>query len=148
MKSGSSTFCAAPLFRQGNVCVESCQTGYYGNTQTRVCDPCDASCSVCVVDGFCYICKPGYIKGDFGKCVVSIGCSSSQVQYNNKCFNGCPVGTRTVGGTCERSCDANTYLNSNGFCYPSCPTALRTPDACVNSCPAYTTQSGDVCLYN
>ena len=148
MESSSSTFCNAPLFRQGNTCVASCQIGFWPNSQTRVCDACPASCQLCASANACFICASGYIMGADGNCILSVNCAAGQIQYQQKCYNGCPLGTYQISQTCSRSCASGLYFNpSNSYCYTTCPTSLRTPDACVNSCPAYTTLSGTVCAY-
>jgi polyferredoxin len=43
-----------------------------------------------------------------------------------------------------RSCPANTYYSSQ-ICYLSCPSGIRTGEACVTSCPAGTSNRNGVC---
>jgi hypothetical protein len=105
--------------------------------------PCSSNCVSCFSSNYCIICGTGYEMSN-GICVKTSSCTSSQYQYNGNCLSACPVGTFSIGSQCTRSCAANTYYLSQ-ICYISCPTGLRTNEACVNQCPAGTTNQNGVC---
>ena len=83
-----------------------------------------------------------------GRCVASTTCPSGQYQYKSNCVSSCPVGTYMSGNTCVRSCTDSKNYFFNQICFPSCPTALRTADACVNNCPSGTTAVNGVCQWS
>lgn len=64
---GTCTKCSEPLFLLGSKCVDTCPTGYYGNTAPAIhrCDLCDGivpNCANCIPNG-CLQCKdPFYLQ--------------------------------------------------------------------------------------
>lgn len=90
---------------------------------------------ICVNGKSCVKCIDGKVEID-GKCVDSLGCLDYQVQYNGQCLDGCPVGTARSGKTCNRACKEGIFYRFP-YCYSTCPTDYRTPDACVESCNNY-----------
>ena len=124
------SICTFPQFQQGSSCVNDCGMGFFGNTVTRMCEECVANCMSCQNAASCVQCNPNYISVN-GQCVLSLGCTESQVQYKGECMESCPAGTGRQGRTCIRACaSAETYFYQ-GFCYSTCPTESRTDDACI-----------------
>jgi len=116
----------------------------YPDSTSRQCLPCSANCNDCFSASFCINCASGYTM-ESGRCVASTTCPSGQYQYKSNCVSSCPVGTYMSGNTCVRSCTDSKNYFFNQICFPSCPTALRTADACVNNCPSGTTAVNGVC---
>jgi len=44
LSSGACKSCYTDKFLDGSKCVTDCVKGEYGNTKTRTCDTCDATC--------------------------------------------------------------------------------------------------------
>jgi proprotein convertase subtilisin/kexin type 5 len=130
----NQSICKAPQFQQGSTCVSACQVGFYPDYLSRICQKCPANCFLCNGPSLCFQCLPGYIP-IHGKCEVSLGCLPRQVQFNDLCWDGCPIGTYLESNTCIRACPEKHYYYDE-LCYPSCPTqaSRNTPDACVANC--------------
>jgi hypothetical protein len=141
-QAASGPSCASNQYIQDNSCVGTCASKFYPDSTSRQCLPCSANCETCFSSSFCIICTTGYAMVN-GVCVKSTSCPANQYQYNGQCLSQCPVGTYVVGSTCNRSCpDGNYYLSQ--MCYISCP-QLRTNEACVQQCPAGTSNNNGVC---
>lgn len=48
------------LFLSGNLCYQTCPSGYFGNTTTHLCDACDGTCNGCTLSAVnCILCAAG-----------------------------------------------------------------------------------------
>jgi hypothetical protein len=139
-----ATGCSYPNYLSNGICISTCPSGTYPNTQTRVCQSCSSNCFSCLTNTFCYACNAGYGLSN-GVCITAtITCPSGQFQYNGVCYSACPAGTCAQGNFCQRTCPAGTWAYNQG-CYSTCPTNHTTPDACVDNCPSGTSLVNGVC---
>ena len=67
------TQCVSPYLLNSTTCLTVCPDGFYANTTSGTCLPCDAACATCV--------------DNTNNCTV---CASSAFIYINQCFALCP----------------------------------------------------------
>ena len=122
------------------ICLDSCQSGYWGDTVNHICPPCDDACSNCTDSTVnqCSACKPGYFLQP-----------SSTI-----CLDSCPVGywRNTTSNTCME-CDiacSNCTNATNTEC-SACNTGYflqPSSTTCLSSCPngAFPNSTSNLCL--
>jgi len=77
--------CSVGFYLSGNTCVTACPNGFFGNISTKTCDPCNATCSICITSTTdCNSCKNGYYL------------------LGNTCLTTCPNGF--FGNTTTNTC--------------------------------------------
>ena len=130
--------------QDGNIfeCLLNCPDGYYPNSETWTCSPCNLSCSLC----------SGPLNTNCSKC--SLGYYSSPLSPST-CLSSCPVGYAASPGsttcslcylsclTCSgttnldcTSCKSGFFLQPNSNqCLTSCPTKYYK-DTTVSKCIA------------
>ena len=149
--SSSCLTCFSGTFRHSSQCINPCPAGYWGNTQTNVCEPCNSACATCTgpASNECLSCNSGYL-------------------YSGQCLSSCPIGYYASSKTCKlcwvsstspfscRSCDntgsshclsctANSYLypNTHGECRGVCPDGYWGDTTTWKCQPCYSNPSGD-----
>lgn len=151
--------CPAPSFNfitaaSQAVCTLVCpSTGYYINSNTNYCSPCDSSCLTCagLTAGNCLTCDQAGASAyltDTGMC-VSV-CPSTMFTYEvsgaKKCYGSCPNGTYNyegnMGKVCSLTCDAGHWVDiSPNYCRPCFSQCLScssgTNQSCLTCPPAY-----------
>lgn len=141
--SSSGPQCNANQFISNGRCVGACSDGFFPDATTRQCMPCSSNCLSCFSSSFCIVCNNGFQVSN-GVCSAQASCPAGQLTYNSGCVRSCPIGTYSDGSRCIRICGDNTYFSSQ-VCFISCPTGLRTADACVSQCPQGTANQNGVC---
>ena len=87
------TGCSFPYFLSNGVCVSNCPSGFYPNTDNRVCQGCSSNCFSCLTNTFCYACYAGYDLSK-GICIKATRtCGVGELRYNGNCYRNCPAGT-------------------------------------------------------
>ncbi|EGR34518.1 leishmanolysin family protein, putative, partial [Ichthyophthirius multifiliis] len=99
--------CLSPYFLDGNLCVNICPPGKWGNTANRQCTACLAKCATCSNANDCDTC--------FGNRVPK-QCNCPQYSYDPKAFNqACTIcSTLLIGcATCRNIlCSLDEYLKT------------------------------------
>ena len=142
--NAQATTCRANQFKSNGKCVGSCGIGFYPDYTSRQCLPCSNNCDTCFTPSFCVVCAAGFAPVA-GACHPVKACGQGQLDHQGTCVNECPSGTYSDTKKCNRICDPNTYYFDR-ICYISCPSGLRTADACVTQCPAGFMPNNGVCL--
>ena len=125
-------------------CVVTCVGAFFGNTTTRVCDPCNLNCTSCVkTANICTACVIGY--GWYNYTCFMPCLDGFYFTNNNTNCSACPTvcATCTDFTTCTlcRTTSPITYLY-NGYCYAPCPpgfygtTNSSGANICVGCSPA------------
>jgi len=130
------------------VCTLTCpSTGYFINSTTNYCSPCDSSCLTCVgpTPANCLTCDQAYLT-DTGLCVAT--CPGNMFTYGvngeKKCYTNCPNGTynyeRSEGKVCSLTCGVGHWVevatNYCRACFTQCLSCSSgTNQSCV-ACPA------------
>ena len=101
----------------------TCVGAFFGNTTTRVCDPCNLNCTSCVkTANICTACVIGY--GWYNYTCFMPCLDGFYFTNNNTNCSACPTvcATCTDFTTCTlcRTTSPITYLY-NGYCYAPCP---------------------------
>lgn len=86
-----------------STCVDNCVAGYFANTLTGTCVKCATGCDLCLNLDFCVKCASDYIFEN-GGCVQKIDCPAGTIQFEGKCYPGCPAGTGLSGLSCAAAC--------------------------------------------
>ena len=104
------TVCEPPLFlNEGGLCLLSCPSGLYGNSNERTCLPCSSLCRTCMNGaraGVCTSCASGLLLFNHA-CVEE--CPNTTVFHwngNAVCVEECPEGFYTSNGMCRKCSDA------------------------------------------
>lgn len=88
----------------GNTKCTNCESGYYYNLSTFVCDMCEESCAICHTGDECIYCEENYKLNTDGKCILT---------HVDNCAN-----FDEATGTCT-SCNTGYYMENSTSC-PSC----------------------------
>ena len=126
--------CVSPAYHfnsaSGKVCVDTCSpAGFYVNTASNYCSPCDPSCSTCqcaAKDG-CLTCDQAGLYPFF-----SLG----------NCLSECPTGTyrytdEAGNSQCRSTCGTSYYLDmATQWCYRCFGACLECSSVEANGCTA------------
>ena len=113
--------CASSYYLINGTCLASCPAGTYPSPQTISCIDCGiANCQTCTFNASfqvqCTTCQSGYLM----------------VTDQKICVSSCPSGYTKTGSSCVPTPVCTQYLY-NGFCLPSCPTAMYpSSNTCLN----------------
>lgn len=66
------TLCMDTVFTKNGVCFSKCESGYFGNLTTLLCEPCQINCNECVNEKACITCNKNFYL------------------HNNVCETTCP----------------------------------------------------------
>lgn len=122
-----------------NECVEICPDGYYGNTDTRTCEPCKEACLTCANADQCTSCPDGSYLYDHqcGDCpAYHFGDDSDNTCY--PCDPSCATCDEATFLDCT-SCENDLFLYE-GTCIKPCPdgyyakTSTNTCELCGDDC--------------
>ena len=133
-------------------CVSTCNTtsGYFIDSVTNYCSPCDTECKTCITSGACTSCDSSFLTAD-GHCQST--CPSTQFSYNlnnaKLCYFSCPTPTFnfiSIAGvrTCISACASlhyyiDTLTNYCSACESTCLTCSGPTDSNCISCDSSST---------
>jgi len=106
-----------------NQCVVACVGAYFGNTTTRICDPCNGNCTSCkITANICTACVSGYGWYNYTCHMPCLDGFYFTNNYSNctACPSVCATCTNYTTCTICRTTSPITYLY-NGYCYTTCP---------------------------
>ena len=109
---------------EGTKCVLTCSPGFFGETTTNICDPCNSTCGTCngPLSNNCLICdSPRYFKA--GYCVTDCGGGFYPIDTPTRQCNTCHPFCNTCNGD-----NINNCLSCIGSRY-------LLVDACIFICP-------------
>ena len=128
------TACKVGYFLQpsSTICFSSCPAGYWENTPSKTCSPCNTYCSVCTgsSNNQCSACKSGYFL--------------QPAPSATTCTNTCPSGywkdtANNICAPCDSACSvctgsSNTQCSAckSGYFLQPAPSATT----CANTCPS------------
>ena len=123
-------------------CLNSCpSTGYYPNTTSQVCSPCDSSCTQCTgpANTQCSVCMTNYfLQPSSTTCLDSCPSTGYYPNSSSQVCSPCDASCSTCTGSGNTQCSA---CKADYFLQPSSAT-------CLNSCPSagyYPNSSSQVC---
>ena len=152
--------CKSGYFLQPSVasCVNTCPTGYFGNSASNTCEACDSACLVCTgsLNTQCSACKSGYfLQPSSTICLNS--CPDEYWKDNanhvcSSCHTSCLQCTGSLNTQCT-ACKSGYFLQpSSTICLNSCPATGHWKDttnhicaSCNAACSVCTGANNDQC---
>ncbi|XP_033096444.1 scavenger receptor cysteine-rich type 1 protein M130-like [Anneissia japonica] len=110
--SDTCTSCASPYYLVSSSCVVLCPEGHYGDTNQRLCKPCNERCTACFNadnNAVCKACKPGY-KLEGSSCVEN--CQNGDTLESFLPERATPSKVRLVGGATSLSGRVEVFRNN------------------------------------
>ena len=129
------TACKPGFFLQpaSTICLDSCPSGYWGNTTNNVCSACDTACSTCTGPSYkqCSDCNSGYFLQP-GRRPRATCLSSCPIGYGEDSVNNTCVMCDSSCSVCTGSSNTQCSICNEGFFLQPAPSTTT----CLDSCPA------------
>ncbi|XP_065188629.1 proprotein convertase subtilisin/kexin type 5-like [Sycon ciliatum] len=122
-----------PTGTNGSICVATCGNGFYGNTVSKRCLPCDQSCKTCANGGNNNVCT---------------SCASQQYLIGTWCVTDCPshMCGNTLTGMCTLNCETCGDGQWSNTCTSCKDSKLLSGTSCVQACPPPTLALNGRCV--